>query len=227
MFVNQSQLLALGVSDANATKYLDSLNMAFLKYKINTSLRIAHFLAQIMTESGKLVATLERASGQEYEGRKDLGNIEPDDGVRFKGRGLIQITGRGMYKEYSNYIGINFCLNPSLLENPQYSVDSACWFFSDEKKDIHGNSLTMMADADDFLRITYFINGGFNDLRDRFVNLRNAYTAFEVGNSDQRIKAIADKFRLAFIAPPGTLTGMQRAMLRTIPNETFLQKLLA
>jgi predicted chitinase len=226
--VTQDQLTAIGIADSEISTYLDSLNTGLDKYQISsTSLRIAHFFAQVLTESDNLTEVLEQSSGEQYEGRTDLGNSQPGDGPLFKGRGLIQLTGRGIYQEYSDYTSIDFVSNPSLLEEPQYSVDSACWFFAIEKKDIHGNSLCDMADNDDFLRITYFINGGFNGLRNRFVNLRNGYTAFQVSTPDQRIKSIADKFRLVFMAPPRTLTPMQRDMLSTIPNETFLQNLLA
>ncbi len=61
---------------------------------INTPLRRVHFFAQIGHESKELIYSEEIASGRAYEGRFDLGNTQPGDGVRFKGRGLIQITGR-------------------------------------------------------------------------------------------------------------------------------------
>src|SRR5215469_9026868 len=64
------------------------------KYEINTPLRVAHFIAQTCHESDGYCTTEEYASGAAYEGRRDLGNTEPGDGRLFKGRGLIQLTGR-------------------------------------------------------------------------------------------------------------------------------------
>ena len=227
MLITKNNLLALGVTNANADKFLQPLNDTIAKYGINTPLRLTHFLAQVLTESIKLSAVLEEASGKEYEGRKDLGNVQAGDGVKFKGRGLIQLTGRGIYKDYGNYKAVDLINHPELLETPEYAADSAGWFWAVSKKDIHGNSLNIMADADDFLRITYFVNGGFNGIRDRYINLRKGYTLFGITNPEDHLKMIADRFRIAFIAPPQSLTGMQRAMLRTIPNEGILQKLIA
>src|SRR5512147_2129869 len=69
-------------------------------YDITTRLRIAHFLGQTCEESAGFRTTEEFASGEEYEGRKDLGNVNGGDGPRFKDRGLLQLTGRSNYREY-------------------------------------------------------------------------------------------------------------------------------
>jgi len=78
----------------------------FPKYNINTPLRMTHFLAQVGHESLSFVYTQDLASGAAYEGRKDLGNIQKSDGVRFKGRGLMQLTGRDNYASYGKYIKV-------------------------------------------------------------------------------------------------------------------------
>lgn len=136
-------------------QFLQPLNDAMEKYEINTPLRISAFLAQVAHESGQLKYTLEIASGAAYEGRKDLGNTHAGDGVRFKGRGLIQITGRTNYEKLSKEIGIDFISNPALLEGPVYASLSAAWFWNTK-------NLNRLADAKNFLLITKRINGGYN-----------------------------------------------------------------
>ena len=116
-------------SKANRQKYIDWLNYYMSVYKINTDERIAAFIANIGVESGNLIYNKEIASGAAYEGRKDLGNIQKGDGKRFKGRGLIQITGRHNYTLISEEVGEDFISNPELLETPKYAVLSACWYF--------------------------------------------------------------------------------------------------
>ena len=64
----------------------------------------------------------EIASGSAYEGRSDLGNTQPGDGVRFKGRGYVQITGRTNYQKYSSILGFDLTGNPELVENPEIAV---------------------------------------------------------------------------------------------------------
>ena len=91
------------------------------------------FIAQIGHESGQLKYSEEIASGKAYEGRKDLGNTQQGDGVKFKGRGLIQITGRFNYIQLSKDLGEDFIKNPELLSTPKYAVQSACWFWNKNK----------------------------------------------------------------------------------------------
>lgn len=143
-------------------KFVDPLNACLEKYSINTPLRICHFLAQMLHESGCFVFLKELASGKEYEGRHDLGNIQEGDGVRYKGRGLIQITGRANYAKLGVDLGVDFLHNPELLEWLPYAVISAGWFW-DLKK------LNACADIDDFKTITKRINGGFNGYEDRLM----------------------------------------------------------
>ncbi len=152
---------------ANATgndveAYGDRLEDAMLARGIDTELRQSHFLAQVGHESGELRYTEELASGDAYEGRRDLGNTIPGDGRRFKGRGLIQLTGRANYDAYGKAIGIDLTAgdNYRRVAEPDLAGDVACWFWQ-----IRG--LSALADQDDVLRITRKINGGLNGLADR------------------------------------------------------------
>lgn len=120
-------------TEANRQKYIEWLNYFMPKYSIDTDKEVAAFIAQIGHESGYLRYSEEIASGKAYEGRRDLGNIYAGDGVKYKGRGLIQITGRYNYAQLSKDLGEDFIKNPELLSTPKYAVQSACWFWKRNK----------------------------------------------------------------------------------------------
>jgi putative chitinase len=109
------------------------LNYFMPKYSIDSDKEVAAFIAQIGHESGYLRYSEEIASGKAYEGRRDLGNIYAGDGMKYKGRGLIQITGRYNYAQLSKDLGEDFIKNPELLSTPKYAVQSACWFWNKNK----------------------------------------------------------------------------------------------
>ena len=140
--------------------FIGYLNAAMDEFEINTPLRQAAFIAQVGHESGELRYVKELATGKAYEGRKDLGNTQDGDGPRFKGRGLIQITGRYNYRKISNALSIGCEMRPELLESRENACRSAAWFWAT-------NGLNELADKEDFLRITKRINGGTNGLEDR------------------------------------------------------------
>lgn len=144
----------------NIQKFGPPLIVAMEYYEINTPIRQAAFLAQLAHESGSLRYVEELASGDAYEGRKDLGNTEPGDGKRFKGRGLIQITGRANYKEVGEELNFDFIAHPEDLEKPGAATYSAAWFW-------YSRHLNRLADIDAFEKITRKINGGINGLVDR------------------------------------------------------------
>lgn len=139
---------------------LPFLNSTLKKYEINTPMRVSHFLAQVLHESGGFKFSKEIASGEAYEGRRDLGNTQKGDGVKYKGRGYIQITGRFNYESYKMYTGIDFITFPELLESPKHAIDSAGWFWKIK-------NLNALADKDEFTKITKTINGGTNGIEDR------------------------------------------------------------
>lgn len=145
---------------ARLQTFVDPLNDAMREYDINTRFRAAAFLAQIAHESGSFNYTKEIESGDKYEFRKDLGNVYPGDGPKYKGRGLIQITGRANYQEVSKALGMDFINKPELLCEPSFAAHSAAWWW---KK--HG--LNEMADKEEFEQITKIINGGLNGYQSR------------------------------------------------------------
>lgn len=147
-------------SDKTIEEFYLPLNRTMSLYNIFKGNRLNFFLAQIGHESGQLIYTKELASGKAYEGRKDLGNTQPGDGVKFKGRGLIQLTGRFNYQELSKDFGVDFVNNPELLETPEWASRSAGWFW--DKK-----NLNLISDTGDFEKVTRTINGGLNGLADR------------------------------------------------------------
>lgn len=107
---------------------------AMKRYGITSPAERAHFLAQCAHESGGFAYKKEFASGAAYEGRKDLGNVRSGDGVRFKGRGYIQITGRANYQKYQDYLTkigskVNIMTNPETLQSNYFAADSACFWW--------------------------------------------------------------------------------------------------
>lgn len=151
-----------------ARVYLDPLNDAMQEFGISLSVaRECAFLAQIAHESGEFRYVREIASGEAYEGRADLGNTEPGDGVRYKGRGLIQITGRANYQACSDALKHDFVANPAALEQPVFAARSAAWFWQ-------SRGLNDIADNGGFEIITRRINGGLNGYADRVAYFRRA-----------------------------------------------------
>lgn len=140
--------------------FIYPLNAAMDEFEINTPLRQSAFIAQVGHESGELRYVKELATGKAYEGRRDLGNVKEGDGPRFKGRGLIQITGRYNYRKISIALDLDCEMRPELLESRDNACRSAAWFWS-------VNGLNELADKEDFVRITKRINGGTNGLEDR------------------------------------------------------------
>jgi predicted chitinase len=158
-----------GCKESSILKYIEPINMAIKKYEIDTYLRVCHFLAQVGHESGSLRFSHELASGRMYEGRKDLGNIYPGDGMKYKGQGLIQLTGRLNITSFGKYTGIDFTKeNPARIgDEPELSAEAAGWFWMTRK-------LNKWADADDIKGVTLRVNGGYNGLQERIAYLKRA-----------------------------------------------------
>ena len=151
----------MGAGPERAAELGLAANVHFRTYGIlDTGLRLAHFMGQCAHESGGFRYMEEIASGAGYEGRADLGNTQPGDGKRYKGRGPIQLTGRANYRRVGRQIGIDLESHPDLIAFPSLGllVGSIYW---------DGRKLNAKADADDLMGITRAINGGTNGLSDR------------------------------------------------------------
>lgn len=147
---------------ARVAQYYPALIDAMREFEISASLkRQAAFLAQLAHESGEMRYTREIADGSAYEGRVDLGNTEPGDGERFRGRGLLQITGRDAYRRCGEYFREDFLSNPEKLEETAWACRSAGWVWTVFKK------LNPLADLERFGTITRKINGGYNHIDER------------------------------------------------------------
>lgn len=166
-------IIAMPNAGERAEKFLPYMNRFAKEFGIDNPLRWAHYLAQIAHESGELRYTQEIASGKAYEGRKDLGNTQKGDGVKYKGRGLIQLTGRANYAKYKKFCGFDVVANPELLEKPLGATRSSMWYWQ-----THG--LNELADTDDIKKITRKINGGTNGLESREKFLTRAKRALNI-----------------------------------------------
>ncbi|MBX7105833.1 MAG: phosphodiester glycosidase family protein [Gemmataceae bacterium] len=140
--------------------FLGPINRALAQYKIDSPLRRAAFLAQLAHESGELKYMEEIASGEAYEGRANLGNTQPGDGKRFKGRGPIQLTGRNNYRKAGQALGMELEEHPERVADPEIGCRVAGWFWDTRK-------LNDLADKGDFKEITRKVNGGFRGLEKR------------------------------------------------------------
>jgi putative chitinase len=144
----------------------------FKKNETSTPLRTAHFMAQIEHESAGFKYLKELGSNK-YLDKYDTGKLaerlgntpeDDDDGIKYCGRGYIQITGRANYEALSEDTGIDFITNPELLEQEANAMISALWYWN-------SRNLNKYADLDDIKTITKKINGGYNGLDDRIKNL--------------------------------------------------------
>jgi predicted chitinase len=179
----QLQKIMPALAVARRGLYLPHLNAAMRASGIGTTLlRTAAFVAQLAHESGEF-RWMEEIWGPtpaqlRYEPPNDLaqrlGNTEPGDGQRFKGRGPIQITGRFNYAKYGTLLGRDLVAEPALAAAPELAFATAGLFWQT-------NGLNELADAEDFVKITRRINGGTNGLADREKYYAQAKTVLASG----------------------------------------------
>ena len=161
----QLRQVAPNLSAARAQELVPHLNAAMQEAGITTQRQQAAFIAQLAQESGGFVHFRELADGRAYEGRRDLGNTQPGDGPRYKGRGPIQLTGRANYRAAGQALGLPLEQNPDLVSRPDVGFRVAAWYWQNR-------GLNDVAERGDFREVTRRINGGYNgyDVRLSYYN---------------------------------------------------------
>ncbi len=158
--VSQKQAEAL-FDNSITDVQLQDLNSCLNRYKITTAPRLRHFLSQIAHESGGLQYTQELADGSDYEGRDDLGNVNPGDGPKYKGAGVIQLTGRANYQSFSNAIADPKVMDGVTYVASKYPFTSAGFWWDN-------NNMNALCDGGATVeQVTLRVNGGYNGLEDR------------------------------------------------------------
>ncbi len=154
--VAQLQRIAPSAKVAKLQEYVGPLNAMFDEFHLDTPYRVAAFLGNAIVESDHLKTFTEYASGEEYEGRTDLGNTHAGDGKKFKGRGIIQVTGRTNYAKCGQALGQDLIAHPELLASDTgLAIRSGGWYWTTYK------DLNRFADKgpDGFAETVYRVNG--------------------------------------------------------------------
>lgn len=187
-FVTSLQLLQIAGSNTVEKRikaFSAGVNATFERFNVDTKLRIVHFLAQIMHESGGFKWLRELWGPTEQQKKYDppfnlaktLGNFNKGEGFKYRGRGLIQLTGKYNYQKFTDEVGkdfgTNFVLQPDLVETAPYAVLVAGWYWNQK-------NINDLADRDDLRGVTRRINGGFNGLEDRRKYLKRAKLVLKV-----------------------------------------------
>lgn len=184
-----------GAAAGRLSSRVEAYNEAFPKYGITDLSVIACFFGQVAVESGEFRYNRELGDAEyfaRYNGRLDLGNIQPGDGPRFFGRGDIQCTGRLNYTEYTKFCQargeeVDFIANPSLVENLPYAADVACWFWRGKPSSPEviletgrPGDLNPLGLVRDVRSITRKVNGGYNHLAERIAYTDRGLAAFGI-----------------------------------------------
>ena len=183
--LNREQIIKIGIAD----KWLDTLNNAFKKYSVIDKNEIAMFLAQTTHESNnykrleesfnyrperlfqvfkKRVGTIEKAKELCSKGAKAIGDFvyggrlgnAKDEGYKYRGRGIIQLTGKNNYKYYGEKLNIDLVNSPDLAKEPNIAIEIALLFWKEK-------GCGLLARNGDVKGVTKLINGGYNGLEDR------------------------------------------------------------
>lgn len=171
--VSLAQLCALmpGLPWGKAERYLPFLNQAMCGADIQTPRRKAVFLVQLALVSNDLRHFEEQSSGEAYEGRRDLGNTQPGDGHRYKGRGPFPLIGRTRYRAAGRALGIDLEKYPSRAGDPDVGFRVAAWFW-------RGNGLNQLADVGNLSAISRVFNPSPQKAADLDTRYRRALAIF-------------------------------------------------
>jgi len=161
--------------------FVDPLNAACDEFAIDSPARRAAFLAHVAHESGSFHYVRELASGHAYEGNAHLGNTQPGDGPRYKGRGFIQITGRSNYQTYGNLLDIDLIGNPDLALDANVASQIFALYFTNHRIRWLPAPAPLMNCADlaragEWRGVRVAVNGGENGLA-RFLQMVNGLSA--------------------------------------------------
>lgn len=216
---------ALGCPVSRVAIFSEDLLDACDAYGINTPERLAAFLAQIGHESGSLRFVREvwgpTPAQVRYEGRADLGNVQPGDGKRYCGRGLVQTTGRANYVALRNRLRVRLGANvpdfeaePETLEQPRWAAWSAADYWG-------WRNLNELADAGDFEKITKRINGGLNGQADRLARWERAKAALAISTTAAPSLAptpSTPKTQEATMPLPAILAAVLPSLIESVPK---------
>ncbi|MEU6559821.1 glycoside hydrolase family 19 protein [Nocardia nova] len=162
-----------GADQANVTAWLPQINSAMASAGIDTPQRAAAFLAQVGQETAGFATLTEYADGSDYNGRADLGNTQPGDGQKYKGRGGLQLTGRNNYERASQALGVDFVNHPELVADPQYAFATAAWYWASHNLNAAADNAHPQ-DPASIDPVSQIINGGSNGKdvrRDHFIQV--------------------------------------------------------
>jgi putative chitinase len=167
--MTKQQFLKFYPGNADAALCYDEVSKALAEVGILTPLTLIGALATVRVEVGKKWKPIrEKATGEAYEGRKDLGNIHIGDGPKYKGRGYIQLTGRANYAVYEKKLGISLVNTPDVALDTVNSARILAHYFRDRK--VH-----IACDKKDWTKVRKLVNGGTNGL-DEFLRVVNDYS---------------------------------------------------
>lgn len=201
--------------------FVSCLNEEGPRYGLTDPLDIQHFIAQCAHESDGFQTFEEYASGKAYEGRKDLGNTHKGDGVKFKGRGAIQLTGRANYTAFAAAAGVDYITHPEWVAGPINGARAALWYW---KK----NGLSALAEKDDLMAVTKKVNGGTNGLENRKLYLERAKKYIVIQN--ELHEPLSEAASAAAPEPPSkpidTPEPLEPYDLPTTPEQTWIWKAL-
>lgn len=188
-----------GMTEARAAEQLEQVKATLLECEAVTLARQAAVLGQLGIESDGLRASVEywgpSAAQLAYEGSKRLGNTEPGDGKRFRGRTWIQLTGRANYAACSRYIGIDLVADPDLAAKPATGARVVGWYWKSKNLNAWADQGTF----ESFRALTHAINGGENQFSERLViwakakkalGIQDDWAALRLGAAGARVEKL-------------------------------------